>query len=66
MPATQTDALKKNKKPHKPSKKIAPKKEAKSTKRIGPNIDPCGTPDNTGFSVDLTLSKTTHCSLSRR
>ena len=30
MPATKTDALKKNRKPHKPSKKIAPKKEAKA------------------------------------
>ena len=38
----------------------------KSTNRIGPNMDPCGTPERTGLFVDLTLSTMTHCSLPER
>ena len=34
-----------------------------SRKSIGPKTDPCGTPDETGNSAELSPSKTTHCVL---
>ena len=38
----------------------------KRTKRIGPRIEPLGTPDSTGKLGDLQFSITTDCSLLRR
>ena len=38
----------------------------KSTNRIGPNMEPLGTPERTGLFDDLTLSTMTHCSLPER
>ena len=35
----------------------------KRTKRIGPKMDPWGTPDRTGLEDELMPSKTTLCSL---
>ena len=51
MPATQTDALKKNKKPHKPSKKIALKKEAKNTLKDIKNLNKSEGYDSTNITV---------------
>ena len=38
----------------------------KRTKRSGPKIDPCGTPDNTSTLSDTTFSIITRCFLQRK
>ena len=51
MPATKTDALKKNRKPHKPSKKTAPKKEAKGTLKSIKKLNKSEGYDSTNITV---------------
>ena len=51
MPATKTDASKKNRKPHKPSKKTAPEKEAKSTSKPIKKLNKSKGYDSTNITV---------------
>ena len=51
MPATKTDASKKNRKPHKPSKKTAPKKEAINTLKSIKKLNKSERYDSTNITV---------------